>query len=171
MNINVTAIKPWMLFVFALMVVLPIPGVYGKFYMIIWTLCFSYWTIETGKRMYAKLERQDILNYKRFKFQIGYIIICSTIFFLITDDGYQITDAKYLDIGWKVWFIIPFQLLVGYCILHTIYFLSLCITTLRKQNEWYVWYMLGFWFYPIGIWIIQPRIIELIKEKTAYNKG
>ena len=37
-------------------------------------------------------------------------------------------------------------------------------SVLRNQKEGYGWYMLGFWFFPIGIWIIQPRVIELLEK-------
>ncbi|MEO1032861.1 MAG: hypothetical protein AAFX55_15735, partial [Bacteroidota bacterium] len=58
---------------------------------------------------------------------------------------------------------IPLHIILMFFVIHNIYSLSRCISKLRNRNEVYGWYMLGFWFFPIGIWIIQPRIIELLK--------
>jgi hypothetical protein len=51
-----------------------------------------------------------------------------------------------------------------YSIIHAIYFLSKCIATLRNKKEGFGWYMIGFWIFPIGIFIIQPRIIKLLNN-------
>tara|TARA_Y100001934_G_C11592251_1_gene423830 strand:+ start:70 stop:348 length:279 start_codon:yes stop_codon:yes gene_type:complete len=80
--------------------------------------------------------------------------------------GYSINANNYDEYDSIIWIIIPMHIILMFCIIHTIYFLSKCITTLRNKNEEYVWYMLRFWFFPIGIWIIQPRIIELLKDSV-----
>ncbi|WP_299124532.1 hypothetical protein [uncultured Tenacibaculum sp.] len=134
--------------------------------MIIWLCLFTYWTLKVGEKLYNKLNDKSILNLKRFKIQIGFVVVYLLIIFS-TIGGYLINIKNMTQYGWKVWLIIPLHLILMYTMIHTIYFLSRCITTLRNKKEGYGWYMLGFWFFPIGIWIIQPKIIELLNEKPT----
>lgn len=167
---QISTVRPWVLFLFAFVAAIHLPGLLGKLWIITWMSAFSYWTWSTGVQLHEKLDNKRILDVHRFKWQIIFVITYLSIVFLVTEGGYQITDDNYHEYGWKVWVIIPLHILLVYFMIHTIYFLSRCITSFRQQNEGYGWYMLGFWFFPIGIWIIQPRIIELLKENTTPNK-
>jgi hypothetical protein len=167
---NISTVKPLVLFVFTFLAAVDISGLFGKLWIIAWMTAFSYWTLVTGQQLHTKLRDKQILDVQRFKWQIAFVLIYLSIVFLITDGGYQITDENYMEYGWKAWIIIPLHLLVTIFIIHTIYFLSRCITTLRQRAEGYGWYMLGFWFFPIGVWIIQPRIIELIKNNYTQHQ-
>lgn len=142
--------------------------IFGIVLAILWLCLFTYWTLKVGEKLHDKLIDKSILNLKRFKIQIGFVIVYFVIVYA-TMGGYAITNETIADFGWLAWIIIPLHLMLMYAIIHTIYFLSRCITTLRNKHEAYGWYMLGFWFFPIGIWIIQPRIIELLNEKPTQN--
>ncbi|APG64626.1 hypothetical protein LPB136_04255 [Tenacibaculum todarodis] len=122
-----------------------------------------------GEKLYNKLNNKSILNLKQFKLQI-YFVVIYLILISIFLGGYDINNNNIVEYGWVAWVIIPLYFLMFFCMIHTIYFLSRCITTIRNKKEGYGWYMLGFWVFPIGIWIIQPRIIDLLnKDSTKQN--
>ncbi|WP_152971504.1 hypothetical protein [Lacinutrix algicola] len=165
---KILTIKPWIIFLSIIVLSIFSESIIGIILMIIWSLLFTYWTLGVGEKLYNKLNDKSILNLKRFKIQIAFVIIYLIIVFA-SGGGYEINNENIAEYGWKAWVIIPLHLILMYSMIHTIYFLSRCITTLRDKKEGYGWYMLGFWMFPIGIWIIQPKIIELLNEKPAYN--
>ncbi len=159
---KIVTFKPWIVFLFAISIGLK--NIFGIYWIIIWCSLFTFWTLNLGDILYTKLRNKSILNIKQFKLQIYYVLFYS-IFIIIffVDKNYQI-DIGDEESQWQAWAIIPLHLLMMFCIIHTIYFLSKCITVLRENNESTGLYMLGFWFFPIGIWIIQPHIIDLVEQ-------
>lgn len=164
---KILTIKPWALFLSAMLFAILAETKIGVLYMILWCGLFTYWTLRVGEELHKRLEDKSILNLKRFKYQIAFVVIYFIIVFPF--GGYEITNENISDYGWTVWAIIPLHLILMYSIIHTIYFLSKCMVTLRNKHEFSLWYMMGFWVFPIGIWVIQPRIIELLKKKPVYN--
>nr|WP_298992836.1 hypothetical protein [uncultured Polaribacter sp.] len=159
---SLLTVKPWIIFISLFILAIFAETIFGHILFILWIILFTYWTLKVGENLYYKLENRSILNLKRFKIQIAFVVIYYAI--ILVFGGYEITDENINSYGFKAWIIIPLHLILMFFIFHTIYFLSKCIVELRKKNEKVLLYMLGFWFFPIGIWIIQPRIIELIDE-------
>ena len=166
---EIITVKPWILFVFAFIVSLINKTTFGILLLVIWCLLFAYWTKRVGEELFFRLENKSILNLNRFKYQILFVIFYFLLV-VILFGGYSINVSNYDQYGFIKWIIIPMHLVIMFFIIHTIYFLSKCIVILRNKNEEYLWYMLGFWFFPIGIWIIQPRIIELLKDSVNSEK-
>tara|TARA_Y100000589_G_C27046747_1_gene585504 strand:+ start:71 stop:598 length:528 start_codon:yes stop_codon:yes gene_type:complete len=158
-------VKPWVMFISVFVVSLIDKTFFGIFLWVIWCLLFTYWTLRVGEELFNRLEDKSILNLNRFRYQILFAV-SYILFVVIFFGGYSINANNYDEYDSIIWIIIPMHIILMFCIIHTIYFLSKCITTLRNKNEEYVWYMLRFWFFPIGIWIIQPRIIELLKDSV-----
>jgi putative effector of murein hydrolase LrgA (UPF0299 family) len=65
-------------------------------------------------------------------------------------------------------FIIPIHLFAMFCIFYSLYFVAKTIKTVELQRAvTFSDFVLEFfliWFYPIGIWIIQPQINKMIEE-------
>jgi hypothetical protein len=55
-----------------------------------------------------------------------------------------------------------------FCIFYTLYFVAKTFKTVELQREVKFSDFAGeffmIWFYPIGIWIIQPKINKMIEE-------
>ena len=64
--------------------------------------------------------------------------------------------------------IVPLHLFSMFCIFHSLYFVAKTIKTVELQKEVSFSDFAGeffmIWFYPVGIWIIQPKINQMIKE-------
>ena len=167
---KILTVKPWSIFLSIIFISILSETAIGYVLLIIWAMLFTFWTLKVGESLHRRLNDKSILNLKRFKLQILFVVVYIIIVFSFSKNGYHITNENIDEFGWKVWVIIPMHLLLMYSIIHTIYFLSKCITTLRNKKEGFGWYMLGFWMFPIGIWIIQPRIIELLNEENINNE-
>ncbi len=76
------------------------------------------------------------------------------------------TSSEY---GWR-WAIWPIGLAFMYFVFYVLFFLSKATSLLRKQggvNEPVLLNMLLFWFFPIGVFILQPRYVELLQPKPT----
>ncbi len=158
--------RPWEILLSIIIVFSFIDTFLGEILLTLWLLVFCYWTLKVGNNLYSQLDNKSILNLKRFKY---FVIFCTTYFLSIKLLGfeYEINESNYKEFGISLWIIIPLHFLFFFGIIYSIYFLSRCIVSLRKKGENYGWYMLGFWFFFIGVWIIQPRIIKLLSKKNS----
>lgn len=166
---RVLAAKPWMLFVFAFTIALapPVPLV-TRIWISVWVIIFTWWTLALGQALQRRMADPRMLNEQLFKYFVGFAALYTVIIFWTTDGGYHINSNNADEYGWKLWIILPLHLFVMFCMFYGIYFLSKAIKTIRQsrghRDESTFLYMLGFWFFPIGIWIIQPRIIEILNS-------
>lgn len=161
---KILTVKPWIILLSLIILSIFSETIFGKILYCIWFLLFIYWTLGIGKSLFEKLKDKSILNLKRFQTQIFFAVIYMIVILIFSKKGYEINVENFTEYGWKVFIIIPLHLFFMYSIIHSIYFLSKCITTLRNKKEGFGWYMIGFWFFPIGIFIIQPRIIKLLNN-------
>ena len=64
--------------------------------------------------------------------------------------------------------IFPLHLFAMFCVLYSWYFISKSLAMAERQRSAsfpeYVGYVLCLWFFPFGIWFIQPRINRLYAE-------
>ena len=64
--------------------------------------------------------------------------------------------------------IIPVHLFSMFCIFYSLYFVAKTFKTVELQREVSFSDFAGeffmIWFYPIGIWIVQPKINKMIEE-------
>jgi len=64
--------------------------------------------------------------------------------------------------------IVPVHLFSMFCIFYCLYFLAKAIKTVELQrvvtfSDFFPEFLLA-WFFPIGVWILQPRINKIIKQ-------
>ncbi|WP_299760241.1 hypothetical protein [uncultured Pontibacter sp.] len=63
--------------------------------------------------------------------------------------------------------IVPLHLLSMFCIFYTLYFVAKTIKTVELQREVNFSDFAGeffmIWFYPIGVWILQPKINAIVR--------
>lgn len=71
-------------------------------------------------------------------------------------------------------FIFPLHFFSMFCLLYCLYFVAKTIKTAELQRKVTFSDFAGeffmIWFYPIGIWIIQPKINQMVKER-GYTAG
>lgn len=64
--------------------------------------------------------------------------------------------------------IVPLHLFSMFCIFYSLYFVAKTFKTVELQREVsfsdFVGEFFLIWFYPIGIWFIQPKINKMIEK-------
>lgn len=119
-----------------------------------------YWSVGVGLQKLVRSDlRMKVSRYKIFLFfAIGYLPFFFFLFVMfVVSRGTE--PAIFLVT-------MPFHLFYMFCIFYTAYFMAKAIKTAELQrkvtfddfaSEFFL-----MWFFPIGIWIIQPKINKLI---------
>ena len=73
-------------------------------------------------------------------------------------------------IGSMMGIIIPLHLFSMFCIFYSLYFVAKTFKTVELQRETTFSDFAGeffmIWFYPIGIWIIQPKVNKMVEDSS-----
>lgn len=133
-----------------------------------------FWSIAIGLK--HKIP-QDI-KMKTTKFKIFFFIPLVYILLFVTLLGISMSSIvtgvnsgiqpDFVNIGLFISIIFPLHFFSMFCIFYCLYFVAKTIRTIELQRECSFSDFAGefflIWFYPIGIWIIQPRINKIAEE-------
>lgn len=131
-----------------------------------------FWAIAIG--LQNKVPTGVKMKVKKFKvfFFIPLIYIILIFGFMgfafggILENGQQSSGGM---IGGLVGIIVPLHLFSMFCIFYCLYFVSKTFKTVELQREVTFSDFAGeffmIWFFPIGVWIVQPKINKMIENK------
>lgn len=161
----------WKIFLIVLLPILFPDNIVGLVLTLLLIAAFATWTYFLGTELYKRLPDGHTLNIKKFKFHFFFPLIYFTIAIGLTG-GYNINNENIDEYGPFVYLIILLHLFSMYCMLYCIYFLSKALISTETQNKniqtsEYIGYIFGFWFFPIGIWFIQPKIKKIFIDKIV----
>ena len=132
-----------------------------------------FWSIGIGLQKYIPAEiKMKIKKFKVFFFiPLFYIlfifILIGTTFFGISTGSNAVGGI----IGNMLIFIIPMHLFSMFCMFYLLYFVSKTIRTIELERPVTFSDFIGeffmIWFFPIGIWFIQPRLNKIVSEKNT----
>jgi hypothetical protein len=126
------------------------------------------WSMAIG--LQKKIPADVMLKVKRFKYFFFFPVIYLPLFVIamvyfagsIAISGGQ---PDVTSIGLLFTIIAPFHLFSMFCMFYCLYFVSKTIKTAELQREVsfsdYAGEFFMLWFYPIGVWFIQPKVNEL----------
>jgi hypothetical protein len=124
-------------------------------------LCYLLWLWSMGSFLNSLLSPALRLKIGVFSFTL--------IFTSIYVFGFMVLFQSVSPIGFAV--IIPLLLLAAFCMFYNFYFVSksLVIAETGKSATFseYAGEFFLLWFYPIGIWFIQPRINRLYAKTPS----
>lgn len=127
-----------------------------------------FWSIAIG--LDKKIPDQLKLNLNRFKifFFIPLVyILCTTI--SISSMFYSIASTNEPPNMAFIGVLILLHLFSMFCIFYCLYFVAKTIKTAELQKEVHFGDFAGefflIWFFPIGIWFVQPKINKLIEDE------
>ncbi|WP_336518288.1 hypothetical protein [Pollutibacter soli] len=130
------------------------------------------WSIATGlQRIIPENVKMKVRKFKVFFFiPLIYIIFFFTgLGFFMDEIGGPTRADKVVNadkISSLMVFILPVHLFSMFCILYTLYFVAKSFKTAELQRQTtfseFVGEFFMVWFYPIGIWILQPKINQLV---------
>lgn len=133
-----------------------------------------FWSIAIG--LQKKVPENVKMKVKKFKtlfiFPLVYIVLIS-IFVRISATGLLANGNMSGSVvgGVLIAVILISHLFSMFCIFYSLYFVSKTIKTVELQREVIFGDFIGeffmLWFYPIGIWIVQPKINRMAKMDSV----
>ena len=134
-----------------------------------------FWSIAIGlQNMVPEGVKINVNKFKTFFFIPLIYIVLISLFVGFTASGLFVNGNVSGSIvgGVLIMVILVLHLFSMFCIFYSLYFVSKTIKTVELQREVNFGDFIGeffmLWFYPIGIWIVQPRINKMaeLKSKT-----
>jgi hypothetical protein len=134
------------------------------------------WAVAVG--LQNKVPEHVTLKYARFKllFRFMAVYLCFFVaFFFYKTSGFAENNPGLgmPGAGSMMALIFLFHMFAMFCILYTFYFVAKTLKTVEMQREAtfsdYAGEFFLIWFYPIGIWIIQPKINEIMEYGVFQN--
>ncbi|WP_040278044.1 hypothetical protein [Psychroserpens damuponensis] len=134
-----------------------------------------FWSIAIGLQKHIPIELR--LNLKKFKI-FFFIPLLYILFFmmLISSTFYNVSSGDHAAAGIMskmMLFIVPMHLFSMFCMFYLLYVSSKTIKTVELQKNVSFSDFIGeffmIWFFPIGIWFIQPRINKIVSETSTLN--
>jgi hypothetical protein len=167
---TIFTLDTWKLFLIILTPILFPDNIVGLILIILILAVFATWTYFLGTELYNKLPGGHTLNINKFKFHFFFPLIYFTIAIVATGGGYTISGDNIDQFGAIGYLMIILHIFSMYCMIYCIYFLSKALISVETQNKniqtsEYIGYIFGFWFFPIGIWFIQPKIKQIFTDK------
>lgn len=111
------------------------------------------WLLSVGLSLQNKVPTELMGSIHYFKFNIFYGFI-----FLFIMDFFKVEQTIFL---------IPFQIYGVYSFFYSLYFISRSLVIAEEQKkvraDRYLGTLILFWFAPIGIWFLNPRIKNCLK--------
>jgi hypothetical protein len=155
---------------------------YMKFFPIIMLLFVSvffgwFWSVVTG----LQTNLPDEIKMKLIRFKIFFFIPIIYMLFISVYMGIVFSglmsgtgEVNAATIGGLVALIVPLHLFSMFCMFHTLYYVAKTLKMAEIQRTVSFSDFAGefflIWFFPIGIWIIQPRINKLVANKISIKE-
>lgn len=163
-TLNAGPTEPFLMFeyikFFPLMILIPLGVLFGWF-----------WSITIG--LQKKIPSDVVMKINKFKLfffiPVIYILIF-LMFFIYISTSLLVPNAEPNIglVGSIFTVIVPIHLFSMFCIFYTIYFVAKTIKTVELKREVKFGDFAGefflLWFYPVGVWILQPKLNKMIKE-------
>ena len=120
-----------------------------------------FWALGTKLNSYIKEEIRPKLNL--FKFCIIYPALYMLLFIMLF-----VGISQEMKPNNFIFIILPLHLLAMFCMLYSLYFIAKNLI-MAEKNELVKFYDFSgpfflIWFFPIGIWIVQPRLNALYEN-------
>ncbi|MGE0079138.1 MAG: hypothetical protein AB7S48_14870 [Bacteroidales bacterium] len=146
---------------------------YSPVIMIVFMAIFFGWFWSVAIGLQNKVPENVTMKVRKFKvfFFIPLIyILVFMMFFSISMNGLFSSNPEpnLVLIGGLFAVIFPLHFFAMFCIFYSLYFVAKTFKTVELQREVKFGDFVGefflIWFYPVGIWIVQPKINKMIEE-------
>jgi len=170
---KLTQFKHWQVFIYLMVVPAFIPdNETGEYIFVIYGFLFLVWLLKINEELHKRLPDGRSLNLSLLQINLVISFLYVTAIHLLTE-GYHISSEQdnYAIYGWKMWVYIPFTFYIlysyGYLVHFTAYSIHLIEKKLYGKSTEYTALLLGLFFFPIGIWLVQPKINRILSTPVA----
>lgn len=135
------------------------------------TLLGWQWAVATGlQKMLPAGVTMKVPKFKIF-FIIPIVYLSVVMLFMAFVFSHNFTNTDFaLSFSFSFLLIFPLHLFCMFCLLYCIYFVAKTFKTVELQRPVSFSDFAGefflVWFFPIGVWILQPKINRMIKQYT-----
>ncbi|PZD77099.1 hypothetical protein DNG35_09645 [Mesonia sp. K7] len=163
----------------------PNPETFFNFFKLFPIIMFLYtglfygwfWSIANGLQKFIPAENR--LKLKKFRifffipliYILFFVVIIGTTFYGISTGDNAVGGI----VGKMLFVILPLHLFSMFCMFYQLYFTSKTIKTAElKRKVTFSDHMGEFfmiWFFPIGIWVIQPKINRIVNGENTTDKN
>jgi hypothetical protein len=138
--------------------------------MILYLGLFLGWFYSLGTNLHKKLPETVNMNLKKFKIFLLIPAIYMVLFTFYMSSMFSNVSTG-IEPNPAIWGIIfPLHLFSMFCLFYCLYFISKELKAVEWQKPVTFSDFAGefflIWFFPLGIWIIQPRINKLFENNT-----
>jgi hypothetical protein len=131
------------------------------------------WSVAVGlQKIVPATVKMKVKKFKIFFFiPVSYLSLLMIFLFFVFSMNFS--NPNNIGAGFFISFavIFPLHLFSVFCLFYCIYFVSKTIKTVELQKEvTFADFALEFflvWFFPIGVWILQPKINKMVEEYNA----
>lgn len=161
-------LKHWQMFTLLFIPMLfPAYTTIGQIVNLLWFSLFLTWIYTIAKTAYKQLKADHIIKINYFNFSVIFIITWLIAMALIFVGGYNINQ----EFENLIWIIFPLHLFAMWSIFYVFYFAAkMLISAIEGKIVGFdksLGYFFGFWFFPIGVWFIQPKAQQLIDKDNG----
>jgi hypothetical protein len=141
--------------------------------MIIFMAVFFGWFWSVAIGLQKKVPENVTMKVTKFKIlffiPLVYILLFLTVFSVSLNGFFSSNPEPGFGLhGGLLAVVFPIHFFSMFCIFYTLYFVAKTFKTVELQREVKFGDFAGeffmIWFYPIGIWIVQPKINKMIEE-------
>ncbi len=161
-------LKSWQLFVLVFIPAM-IPGdtLWGSI-SAFWVVVYIGWIYAIGSSMNKLIPEKVRPQASYFKFSCLFILIA--VFGILLTGGYKINQDNIQDYGYKAWILIPLSFYMMWSMLYVFAFAAKMLESVIEGQAVGLSDALkaffGFWFFPIGLWYIQPAVQRVLQSKS-----
>jgi uncharacterized Tic20 family protein len=158
----------WQVFIYAVILPSFFPGDDSSIYFnSVWILLFVLWKLKVDQELMYRLSGRMALNFNLMAVVEAVSVVYLMIVFF-TIGGYHISTENYHEYGWEAWILIPMHMFVFFSFFYSLRFTAKAIASIESRSEAhfanYFAYLVAMFFFPIGIWWIQPKVNRILKE-------
>jgi len=122
-------------------------------------LSFAVWLWSLGSFLTSIMHPALRLSLRFF----GFALVCAPVYLFVFNVFFQDLTPLMLV------FVFPLHLLAMFCLVYSLYFVSKSLVSAERGEPVsfsnYAGALFLIWFFPIGIWIVQPRVNRLYADK------
>lgn len=138
------------------------PFIFGAF---MFGLLGWMWSISIG--LQPKVPGEVVMKVKKFKWLFYIPVVYFFVFFILMG---SIRGASSQSRDFMFLFIVPMHLFSMFCMFYILYFTAKTFKTVELQRAVTFSDFAGefflFWFFPIGVWVLQPKINKMIDPEA-----
>ena len=154
---------------FPIVFIFPVIGLFGAVIHLYWQ-----WSVATGLQSYMHPDMRK-LRVKRFKLFFFIPMIYMGLFMLVMIITSTQIDPQHNGESPNMMWLIPMIILAFlmhffsmFCLVYCLYFTAKTLKSAELQREAHFSDYIGdfflFWFFPVGIWFLQPRINRIVQK-------